>query len=341
MKNFDHSSLLVVEAPSVVNLSDQQQAVASSTASHLIVSALAGSGKTTAVASLVANAVSRFSDPVLVLAYTNVAKEQIAAALSRSGVPASSYEVLTVDALAYRVVRNALGVETLKVSDGVSEMKEALRLCGFRLSSAAVGSALSWVSHLLADSPDRFSYLAAGLPRSEMPRVMRVFSALCARRGVWTWDQLRYAALAEDASYGYSAVVVDEAQDLAPAQYALVEAVSSSASQTVLVGDANQSIFGYAGVDPALLTKLSSLSGWSVLPLTQTFRCSRAVASFVASLGSVEGLSDVSDYQTASNASGSVSVVSGLGDIHSQAAWLSERVSEGSVVLGRTKDELS
>ncbi|MDR8019417.1 UvrD-helicase domain-containing protein [Nesterenkonia aerolata] len=336
------------QQPPVANdlhLSVQQQAVASSLAPRLIVSALAGSGKTTTVAALVSNAARRFSAPVLVLAFTNAAVSTISARLAAAGLPDGAYEVLTVDALVYRVLCRALGVSSLNVDE------DAVRACARwsleKLSlpaesgfvSAVVDNAALWLNGSSSRSP-----LPRGLSSSSLLRVLPVFSARMVSQRVFSWELLRsFAAKNLPAHSPYSAVVVDEAQDLSPLHWSFVSGLSASCAQTVLVGDAYQSIFTYSGVDAALLPSLAARPDWSVLPLSETYRCPAAVAAAVRSLSSLSSLSGVAAYETHSSVSGAVNVITDVGDVAQQAAWLRANADFSAgvpVVLARTNETL-
>ncbi len=73
-------------------------------------------------------------------------------------------------------------------------------------------------------------------------------------------------------------LLVDDAQHLDPQAARLVRAMSSGPAVTVVAGDPNQTVFGFRGADPALLTG----DGGQVVTLTQSHRCAPAVARVVS-----------------------------------------------------------
>ena len=73
-------------------------------------------------------------------------------------------------------------------------------------------------------------------------------------------------------------LLVDDAQHLDPQAARLVGAMSSGTAVTVVAGDPNQTVFGFRGADPALLTG----DGGQVVTLTQSHRCAPAVARAVS-----------------------------------------------------------
>lgn len=76
----------------------------------------------------------------------------------------------------------------------------------------------------------------------------------------------------------FDILLVDEAQDLNRCQQSLA---LKAGKHLVLCGDRNQAIYGFAGADtesiPRMIDKLDSLGGCTVLPLTVTYRCGKAI----------------------------------------------------------------
>ena len=73
-------------------------------------------------------------------------------------------------------------------------------------------------------------------------------------------------------------VFVDEAQDLSPARQALIgKFVKPRYGRLVIVGDDAQAIYGFAGADAQSLANLIDQYNATVLPLSVTWRCPKAV----------------------------------------------------------------
>lgn len=86
----------------------------------------------------------------------------------------------------------------------------------------------------------------------------------------------------------YPVVFVDEAQDLNPVQYRLVKTLAGS--QRMLVGDPQQSIYGFRQADPELFTHHPESAGVKALTLNRNFRSSGGILAFVdAVFGKVWG----------------------------------------------------
>lgn len=75
----------------------------------------------------------------------------------------------------------------------------------------------------------------------------------------------------------YDLVVVDEAQDMTLAQLALAERVGSG--RICIVGDRHQAIYGFRGADVDSLDRLKRSLGATELPLTTTYRCAQAIVA--------------------------------------------------------------
>ena len=100
-------------------------------------------------------------------------------------------------------------------------------------------------------------------------------------RGWRDYDDLvvdAWALLATDASLRERAIrrwshrIVDEFQDVNPAQVALLEALLDETREVMLIGDDDQSIYGFRGSDPALLQALGKHLGATRYTLDHNFR---------------------------------------------------------------------
>lgn len=75
-------------------------------------------------------------------------------------------------------------------------------------------------------------------------------------------------------------VIVDEAQDLSRTRQALARKfVRPGTGRMIVVGDDRQAIYGFTGADAAALDNLTTALGATVMPLSVTWRCPRAVVA--------------------------------------------------------------
>ena len=72
-------------------------------------------------------------------------------------------------------------------------------------------------------------------------------------------------------------VLIDEAQDTNPTRRALAKKMLKPGGRLIAVGDPRQAIFGFTGADADALDLIRDEFGTITLPLTNTFRCPKAV----------------------------------------------------------------
>ncbi len=95
------------------------------------------------------------------------------------------------------------------------------------------------------------------------------------------------AAFAAAVRWRFRHLFVDEMQDVNPAQFRLLRALLGDEPDLFVVGDPNQSVYGWNGADPTLLDRLPMiLEGTRVLRLDENHRCSPHVVTLAtAALG--------------------------------------------------------
>nr|WP_221284430.1 UvrD-helicase domain-containing protein [Deinococcus humi] len=94
--------------------------------------------------------------------------------------------------------------------------------------------------------------------------------------------------------YGHHSLrlaLVDEAQDLTPLRQQFVQHLlglpdTTDAGRLIFVGDSDQSIYLWAGADPAALSRLKAAVGAVELPLSVSFRCPREVVRYARAYSS-------------------------------------------------------
>ncbi len=82
---------------------------------------------------------------------------------------------------------------------------------------------------------------------------------------------MEYPDAARHVHAGVKELFVDEAQDLNPAQWALLQSVGASARLTA-VGDPRQAIYEFRGAQPGLFTDFAASNGAQMLPLRYNYR---------------------------------------------------------------------
>jgi superfamily I DNA/RNA helicase/RecB family exonuclease len=276
-------------------LDDAQQRVVGHEAGPLLVLAGPGTGKTTAIVESVVHRISdRGLDPerVLVLTFSRKAAEELRERITmRLGRTTRQPLALTFHSYAYALVRREFvldGEEPPTLLSGPEQLLEVRRL----LRGEAEDGGGKWPERLrpalgtrgfaaelrdfllraaergldgrgLADlgrERDRDDWVAAGgfldryasrfdlapLPAYDYAEIVRIAARLLGRAA--TRDRERQA---------YDVVLVDEYQDTDPAQENLLHALAGDGRELIVVGDPDQSIYGFRGADTRAVSRFT------------------------------------------------------------------------------------
>jgi len=268
-------------------LDDAQQQVVSHTGGPLLVLAGPGTGKTTAIVEAVADRITRRGiDPgrVLVLTFSRKAAQELRERITlRLGRTISEPLALTFHSYAYALVRREFvlaGDEPPTLLSGPEQLLEVRRL----LRGEAADGGLNWPERLrpvlgmrgfaaelrdfllraaergldgrglarLGRQRGRDDWVAAGrfldsyaarfdlapVPAYDYAEIVRIAGAMLGR-----------AAIRQRERQAYDVVLVDEYQDTDPAQEELLYALAGDGRELIVVGDPDQSIYGFRGAD--------------------------------------------------------------------------------------------
>ena len=124
-------------------------------------------------------------------------------------------------------------------------------------------------------------------------RCWRTFEKEKARKGLLEFDDLilEAAALLETneevrklAASQYTHIIVDECQDMNFPQYRVVFALGRDHKNLMLVGDLDQSLYGFRGADTQTFKRFAAQPKVAVFELQENYRCSRQILRFADSL---------------------------------------------------------
>jgi len=274
-----------------MELTDTQRRVAECMDPTVVVLAAVGSGKTTTLSERVAQATARGIEParILALTFTNRAAQRMRESLSeRDAIAARRAHVHTFHGLCTWILRTEarqLGLspsiwvhdeedaEDLIRSLGVNRPRQAMFRLHAEMSAEPLGNA----------SLQRYSTAAF----STEPWAQKYLSAL-AERGAVDFASLVYlarAVLTEDSSISdkwarrFDWVQVDEVQDTHISEYDVIQHLSARARSLCLVGDLDQTIYGWRGSKPKhLITAIEANRGPATrILMTDNFRSTRAL----------------------------------------------------------------
>lgn len=262
-------------------LSEEQAQVVDSNADALLVVASAGSGKTEVVARRVERILSAQSDSdsrILALTYTVKAADELRERLNaRLGVLAQRVESDTLHGFSHSLVR-AYGTRIGLPAEPELLTRDEDR--GEQLREWYDAQGLNPPE----DPREAFRLLDIARARGEDNDTVRNWAEALASAAALDYPALLTAAIdllalptvRRQVRRLYSAVVVDEAQNLTQAQYNLLKALIEDAGRiaipTMVVGDDKQSIVSFAGADPLLLERFRTEFHAEKLSLTRNFR---------------------------------------------------------------------
>lgn len=251
---------------------DEQLNVAADRSPRLLVKALAGTGKTETVALRIESLIADGTSPAAIqtLCFTRSARDQIRARLDSKGLQAVN--VSTVHASAWAILDNwckANGRAMPRIKTCEKYAKQALTSLGISPTEAHTNAILRLHSAQYNGCLD--GVVLADLTASELISGVELFRAMKRKQRVYDFDDLM-ALSARVAPKTFQEVIVDEAQDMSALQVKFVEGLTSD--RMTWVGDSNQSIFGFTGVDGGLF---ASLTGWQELTLSKSFRSTEEI----------------------------------------------------------------
>ena len=171
----------------------------------------------------------------------------------------------------------------------------------------ALDGEIGWAKARLV-SPEQYEAEArrhrrrSGISADQVADAYARYETERARRRLLDFDDLIVAcadALAGDREFADSIrwrtrhLFVDEMQDVNPAQFRLLTTMLADEPDLFVVGDPNQSVYGFNGADPTLLDRLPEiLRGTKVIRLDENHRCTPqvvAVATAVLADGGAAG----------------------------------------------------
>ncbi|MDE0171286.1 MAG: UvrD-helicase domain-containing protein [bacterium] len=341
---------------SAEDLADDQRAAVNHHRGPARIIAPAGSGKTrTLNARLIHLVDGRGVEPWLV---TAVAYNNRAAAEMRTRLERQDLHIRTIHSLGWRILREARPGVNLLDERSVRTRLRRLIPRKPRLNTDIIGpyiEALSDVRIALRD-PKQVEQDRDDVP--DFARVLAGYRRLLSERDEADYDEQVYGAietlltrpdLRREWQRRCRHLLVDEFQDLTPAYLLLIRLLASPSLAVFGVGDDDQTIYGYAGADPAFLLGFDRLFPGSALhALEVNYRSpSEVVEAAVALLDNNRRRIPKTIRAVGKPRSGTLQILelpdpAVTADVAARiVGWLSEGVSPGGVaVLARVNSAL-
>ncbi len=250
------------------SLNERQREAVSAEPGHILVLAGAGSGKTRVLTHRVAwvcevNGLSPFS--VLAVTFTNKAASEMRARVENLlGISAAAMWVGTFHGLAHRMLRLhheaarlPQGFQILDSDDQLRLVKRVVRQLDLDEAQWPPKQAQWYINHN-KDEGLRPSSIDAGQDpvQQQLLEVYRVYQEQCERAGVVDFAELLLRTLElirdnddirEHYQRRFQHILVDEFQDTNTIQYAWLRLMAGSETPVFVVGDDDQSIYGWRG----------------------------------------------------------------------------------------------
>ncbi|MEW5991225.1 MAG: ATP-dependent helicase [Chloroflexota bacterium] len=278
-------------AARLARLAPDQRAAATAPPGPILCVAPAGSGKTTTLVARVAWLVDSGVDPASIAAITfnrKAAEElsgRLAAALGPLDVAAGAVRVRTFHALGLEILR-AAGRPVAPLLDRETVLREVLP----RTTAAERRRLDTVISRLKLDLDVDPTAVAADPEAGPVARAFVAYEGALAAAGGLDFDDLvaravrlleGEPAILETWRDRCAHLLVDEAQDLDRSQLRLALLLAAPANRIFLVGDDDQSIYGWRLADVRRLLGLAetSLPGLRRVDLVTNYRCPASVVA--------------------------------------------------------------
>lgn len=306
---------------------DEQTAIAEYTGNRILVSSLAGTGKTETVAYRITKLLEK-DKSVLCLTFTNAAANQLRNRLQKKGL-LEKVQISTIDSY----TANLLKPYGIKVSDCSAVIRSVFQSYGLKTSTTDLNNFQRLSSFNYFQKSETEIVIPGILPNT----IIELFGVYDKKkRDLGLIDFADATILATEFvkqkidTFGYDEIIVDEAQDQNPLQAAFMETLAQN-SDLVYVGDRNQTIYGFAGVSADLFDE--ACRGWDELFLSKSFRSASNVIDAVNLTLNHMGSKELTSVKKGGN------VLTGNLD-EEVDNFVLERINGKPAVLGQTKYDL-
>ena len=256
-----------------MGFTEAQKRAIESKARAVLVVAGPGSGKTTVLTErlvyLLKNGVEAKS--CLLLSFTRASSKEMALRFAKRGIAGNSPHFSTIHALCLSLLREVRGIER----EGLVNLYEKMDwLSAYFLEK---GIAREEVEELLLNYGNQISYFKSITEEERMHflreeknedflPLFQYYEKMRKLRGKLDFEDLlievllelqKNTRIADSWKSRFSYILVDEFQDLSLIQYAILKALSEKGASLFVVGDEDQSIYGFRGASPDILFRFA------------------------------------------------------------------------------------
>jgi DNA helicase-2/ATP-dependent DNA helicase PcrA len=298
--------------PLLAGLNERQSEAVLTTEGPLLVLAGAGTGKTRVITYRVAHLIEQGVPPssILAVTFTNkaagVMKERITELLRASGRSAFDIWVSTFHSFCARLLRREsqhLGLPRdfaiYDDDDQTAAVKRSLVQLGLSTEDYPPRSIRSQISHaknhgITADEMESQAAQMRDPGRQDAAKVFRAYSEILRKAAALDFDDLllRAVELLRDHaevrarwSAQFQYLMVDEFQDTNRAQEELVRLLAGARKNVCVVGDEDQSIYGWRGARAGNLKRFTEdFPGTKIIRLEENYRSTQTILDAAAAV---------------------------------------------------------
>lgn len=285
---------------------EQQMAIVNHVDGPCLVAAVPGSGKTASVTERIKNLVRLGKEPASILAitFTNKAADEMKKRISEAvGSKASEMTVCTFHSLCARILRAhapKIGLTQSFTIYDEDDQERLLKSCVYKVEGEKFPMSDWYLSSLMEYIEGRrnscLSHVQAVNKYKVKPNQVKVlshyFSSLRASNAIDFTGLLSEVirlfsenpAVLSEYRNRFKYVTVDEVQDTNVAQYAIIKMLVEEHRNIVVVGDLDQSVFGWRGAAPENILQFEKDFGAKVLKLEKNYRSTPQILKYSQNL---------------------------------------------------------
>jgi DNA helicase-2/ATP-dependent DNA helicase PcrA len=252
-----------------------------------------GSGKTRVV-TLRAARMAEQGRKLLVTTFTNDATEEMRAriGLMLTKETAGATHISTMHALCLQILRTQ-GIPFQLLTDEFLRRNLAETVQAAELEGGIAGflTRLSYQKNL-GVTAGAYRHDGSSEDR-DFARCWRAYEKAKAEKGLREFDDLildvsalldKDEAVRRQWAARFTHIIVDECQDMNAPQYAIAFALGRDHKNLMLVGDLDQSLYGFRGADTQTFRRFAEHSRTLVFELRENYRCTRSILAFADGL---------------------------------------------------------
>jgi DNA helicase-2/ATP-dependent DNA helicase PcrA len=253
-----------------VDLTPAQRAAIAHVDGPLLVVAGPGSGKTTVItyrAAYLTQVAGVDPSALLVVTFTKAAADSMKARTARvAGAAVASRATFgTFHALSYRILGQAYPgrrIQILEEDQQLGLVRQLMRQIGLNTDDDTVMEAVAELSRVRATTEPIAQFKPHSMTKTDFSRLVESYQEAKSQRGVMDFDDLLHEALSLLRTYPdllatyrrrYTHIMVDEFQDTNAVQWDLIRLLAAPLHNLCVVGDDDQSIYGWRGASPHFL----------------------------------------------------------------------------------------